>query len=148
MQEASLRPVLKSVIRRAFPELKHKHFTLSVGCCDSWMYYESIGPGCVRICVDESLLGAPHRVLAGCFAHELSHILRDSRMRPAQRLVAFVRYNSSALYRTRDERQTDLEVIRRGYGGPLLAFMLYAQARGYEWQRNEGLTIPEVRSLL
>jgi hypothetical protein len=112
------------------------------------MYYESTGAGCFRICVDTSLLGAPHRVLAGCFAHELSHILRDSRMRPAQRLVAFVRYNSSALYRTRDERQTDLEVIRRGCGGQLLAFMLYAQARGYEWQRNEGLTIPEVRSRL
>jgi hypothetical protein len=80
-------------------------------------------------------------VLAGGFAHELSHVLRDSRLRRAKRVEAFGRYSSSDVYRRLDERQTDLEVIRRGYGRQLLAFILYVRAFGYEWLREDGLTI-------
>jgi hypothetical protein len=57
-------------------------------------------------------------------------------------------YRGNLSRQIREERNTDLEAIRRGCGPQLLALMLYARARGYTFCREHGLLLPEVRSLL
>ena len=141
--------ILRKVIRRGFPELVRKKFVLSVGDYDDWMFYEPAGEGrgSYVIGVDKSLVGAPRRVIAGCFAHELAHIVRDSRMGRCRLNRAWSLYFSSAAFRIRDERETDREAIVRGYGPELRALMLFGRARGYRWDREDGLTLPEVHRM-
>ena len=87
---------------------------------------------------------APRRVLEGGIAHELSHILRDSRLGPWQRELAFGRYARSSAYRMRDERNTELRQLARGYGPQLLAFLSYAKTLGFHFTRQHGLLRSEI----
>jgi hypothetical protein len=142
----SLDAILRRVIRRGFPELARKRIVMTLGEYDDWMFYEPAGQGrgSFVIGVDTSLLGAPRRAIAGAFAHELAHILRDSRIGRWQLDRAWSLYHGSRAFRIRDERETDGEAIARGYGRELLELMLFARARGYRWDREDGLTLPEV----
>ena len=113
------------------------------------MYYEpGQGRGSFVLSVDRSLLGAPWRVIAGGFAHELAHILRDSRIGRWQLDRAWSLYFTSRTFRIRDERETDREAIARGYGRDLLELMLFGRARGCLWRREDGLTLPEVHRMV
>src|SRR6266542_3587315 len=120
--------ILRVLIRRRFPELRGVKIAIRSGDYDCWMYYEPTGPREFLIGVDGSLESAPRRVLEGGFAHELAHIVRDARHSPSQLDRAFARYGASLAWRIREERNADLEVIRRGCGRQLLALMLYARA--------------------
>ena len=137
--------VLRILIRRAFPELRGTKIALQFGDFDSWMYYQPAAPASFILGVDNSLREAPRRVLEGGFAHELAHIACDRRRSRWQLDFAFARYRVSISWRIREERRTDLEVIRRGYGRHLLSLMLYARAHGYTSCREHGLLIAEVR---
>jgi hypothetical protein len=142
--------ILRRVIRRGYPELAGKRFTLTVAGYDDWMFYEPASDGreAFVIGVDKSMLEASRRAIAGAFAHELAHILRDSRL-PRRRLErAWSLYFSSRAFRIRDERETDAEAIARGYGPELLELMLFARARGYRWDREDGLTLAEVHRMV
>src|SRR5689334_22445657 len=79
---SSIESILRQVIRRGFPELRRMRITLAVGEYDDWMYYEPAGEGRRNyvIGVDRALFDAPRRAIAGCFAHELAHIVREIRM--------------------------------------------------------------------
>src|SRR5690242_12104460 len=103
--------ILRSVIRGGFRELAGTKIALRFGDYDCWMYYERAGPRSFNLGVDHSLEAAPRRVLEGGFAHELAHILRDSRLSGCQLDRAFTRYRDSQAWRIRDERNTDLEAI-------------------------------------
>jgi hypothetical protein len=135
--------VLRILIRRGFPELAGRNFRIRFGDYDDWMWYDLSGDTLV-IGVDNSLAGAPRRVLEGGFAHELAHIVRDLHWRPFQRGLAYDRYRTHRAYRIRDEQATDLEAIRRGYGRQLLALMLWARARGYTSGREHGMLLADV----
>jgi hypothetical protein len=139
-------PILRIVIRRGFPELAGRHFLIRFGDYDDWMWYDLSGCAFV-IGVDNSLAGAPRRVLEGGFAHELAHIVRDLRWRPFQRSLAYQRYEARRAYRIRDEQDTDREAIRRGYGRQLLALMLWGRAHGYTSGREHGLLLADVYRL-
>jgi hypothetical protein len=141
--------ILRQVIRHGFPDLARKTIVLSIGEYADWMFYEPAGQsrGSFIIGVDVSLLGASRRVIAGGLAHELAHIVRDSRMRRWQRDRAYSLYFTSPAFRTRDERETDREAIARGYGRELLELMLFGRARGGLWGREDGLTLPEVHRM-
>lgn len=149
--QASLRihSILRQVIRRGFPELARMTIVLSIGEHADWMSYEAVGEGCRSfiIGVDVSLVSASRRVIAGGLAHELAHIVRDSRMRRWQRDRAYSLYLTSQAFRTRDERETDREAIARGYRPELLELMLFGRARGYLWGQEDGLTLPEVHRM-
>jgi hypothetical protein len=140
--------ILRILIRRHFPELRRVRIALQAGDYDCWMYYEPAGRRSFILGVDRSLEGAPRRVLEGGFAHELAHITRDIRYSPFQLDRAFGRYQRSLAWSIRDERNTDLEAIRRGCGPQLLALMRYGRARGYPSCREQGLLIGEVRRRL
>jgi hypothetical protein len=135
--------ILRVLIRRGFSELAGRSFQIRFGDYDDWMWYDISGDAFV-IGVDNSLSGAPRHVLVGGFAHELSHIVRDLRLRPFQRARAYERYGVHRHYRIRDEQSTDREVIRRGYGRQLLALMLWGRARGYSSGREHGLLLADV----
>ena len=136
--------ILRIVLHRYFPELRGIRIALEPGDFDCWMYYEPLGGRHFRMGVDRSLESAPRRVLEGGFAHELAHIVHDTRHSPSHLERAFARYAGSLSRRVREERDTDLEAIRRGCGRQLLALMHYARARGYAACREHGLLPGEV----
>src|SRR5689334_7951451 len=107
------------------------------------MWYDLSADGFI-IGVDNSLRHAPRRVLEGGLAHELAHIVHDLRRKPFQRARAYEYYRRIRAYRIHDERGTDVEVIRRGYGPQLLALMLWARTRGYTSAREHGLLLAEI----
>jgi hypothetical protein len=146
----SLDSIMRQVIRRGFPELSRMRIGVVIGEYDDWMYYEPVGEGrrSFLIGVDTSLLDAPKRAIAGCFAHELAHILRESRMGRRRLGRAWELYFSSPRFRRRDERATDREAVARGYGRELLALMVFGRRRRYRWDREDGLTFPEVHKML
>jgi hypothetical protein len=139
--------ILRIVIRRGFPELAGETFHVRLGDYDDWMWYDLSGDAFV-IGIDNSLGGAPRRVLEGGFAHELAHIVRDLRMGPFQREIAYERYRLSRAYRIRDEQSTDRELMRRGYGRQLLALILWGRRRGYTSGREHGLLFADVYRLI
>ena len=135
--------ILRILIRRGYSELAGRSFQIRFDDFDDWMWYDISGETFV-IGVDNSLRGAPRRVLEGGFAHELSHIVRDLGLRPFQRARAYERYGWHRHYRIRDEQDTDREAIRRGYGRQLLALILWGRARGYSSGREHGLLLADV----
>jgi len=140
--------ILRILMRRRFPELRSIRIALQFGDYDCWMYYQPAGRRSFILGVDRSLESAPRRVLEGGFAHELAHIARDTRYSPCQLERAFARYRTSETWSIREERNTDLEAIRRGCGPQLLALMQYARARGYTCCREHGLLPAEVHRRL
>ena len=141
-----LETVLRRVIRSGFPELSRRRIAIRFADCDSLMRYDVDGDG-FAIFVDDWFSGAPRHVLEGGIAHELAHIVRDSGLKPFARELAFQKYQHSAAYRIRDERQTDLTAIARGYGRHLVEFMRYAQALGHRFAREHGLSLAEVKRI-
>src|SRR5262245_32486424 len=111
------------------------------------MWYDVSGDTYL-IGVDNSLRGAPRRVLEGGFADELAHVVRDRRLGPFQLALGYEHYRTRPAYRIRDEQDTDRESIRRGYGPQLLALSLWARARGYTSGREHGLLFGELMRLV
>jgi hypothetical protein len=137
------------VIRRGFPELlaediqvEYKHLK------DAMLEYGHLTQEGFYIEVDESLQKAPEQVLAGGIAHELSHILTDKNLKGRSVSMDGFAYRLSKRYKTLDERNTDLEVILRGFGKDLLAFLEYSEKEGYPYYKEDGLSIREVKILL
>jgi hypothetical protein len=145
----SLDGVLRRVVARAYPELQRHRIAIEFGGLspDACFFYYQQG-GRYGITVSDLLRKAPRRVLEGGVAHELSHIVHDSRPGPSQRERGLRRYARSAAYRMRDERETDLRLIERGYGRQLLAFLSYAGRLGFRFTRQHGLIRAEIVSRL
>jgi len=137
------------VIQRGFPELlaediqvEYKHLK------DALLEYGSLTEEGFYIEVDESLQNASEQVLAGGLAHELSHILVEKNLEGRAISVDGLAYRLSKRYKTLDERNTDLEVILRGFGKDLLAFLEYAEKEGCPHYKEDGLSIREVKILV
>jgi len=137
------------MVAKSFPELKRLRIAIEFGELDrDTCFFYCLEAGRYRILISDCLRRAPRRVLEGGIAHELSHIVVDSRLGPRQRDLAFQRYALSAAYRIRDERETDLRQIRRGYGRQLLAFLSYGKTLGFRFTREHGLLRAEIGSRL
>ena len=137
------------VIQKGFPELldediqvEYKHLE------DALLEYGTLDPEGFFIEVDESLIDAPQQVLKGGFAHEFSHMLVEKRSTKRTISRDMLAYRMSKRYKTLDERNTDLEVILRGYGKDLLVFLEYAEKKGYPHYKEDGLSIRELKILL
>ena len=85
-------------------------------------------------------------VLEGGIAHELAHVARDYNMPWFAHEIAISLYMNWSWYATRDELQTDLFVVARGYGQKLLKFKKFAKQRMGEIKN--GLTIEELERML
>ena len=141
----SLGAILRPMVARRFPELKRHRIAIEFGELDrDTCFFYGWEAGRYLITVSNCFRPAPRRVLEGGIAHELSHILRDSRLGPWQRELAFGRYARSSAYRMRDERSTDLRQIDRGYGPQLLAFLSYSKTMGFRFTSEHGLLRAEI----
>ncbi len=137
------------VIRRGFPELLAEDIQVEYKYLkDALLEYGLLTEEGFYIEVDESLTNAPVQVLTGGFAHELSHMLVDKNFKDHSISRDRFAYKISKRYKTLDERNTDLEVILRGFGKDLLIFLEYSEKKGYPHYREDGLSIREVEILI
>ena len=145
----SLDDILRRVVAKGFPELKRLRIAIEFGELDpdTCFFYDQEA-GRYRITVNDILRGAPTRALEGGIAHELAHIVHDSRLGRRQRELALARYARSAAYRMRDERSTDMRQIERGYGPELLAFLSFARTLRIRFTRAHGLVLSEISARL
>ena len=115
--------------------------------------YGELHGGGVFVEIAPSLETAHLDLLQGILAHELSHAVLDYKTRVRftllERLYDWVAYAISERYRTLDERNTDLEIIKRGYGKQLLALLEYSEnVLGIDYSPEKGLSPREVKVLL
>ena len=146
---ANLTKILDGVIRRGFPELLREDIRIEfLNLHDSLLSYGELTHEGFYIEVDKTLRDAPENVFIGGIAHECAHIVVDmSKGRKALSGDALA-YRISSRYKTLDERNTDLEVILRGFGQELLHFLRYSEQLGLDHYREDGLSIREIEILL
>ena len=141
--------ILNEVIKRGFPELlgediQIEHLVLR----DALLTYGELSHEGFYIEVDETLCNAPADVLKGGIAHECAHIVFDKLKGNKPFSLDMFAYKVSAQYKTLDERNTDLEVILRGFGTELLQFLKHSVHLGLDHYREDGLSIREIEILL
>jgi hypothetical protein len=148
MERNGLSEILNSVIQRGFPELLSEDIRIEfVKVRHALMQYGELTGEGFYIEVDETLRKAPREVLIGGIAHECGHIVTDQSM--GRRLFSgdVFAYRLSKRYKTLDERNTDLEIILRGFGKELLRFLKHSQELRLDHYREDGLAIRELEML-
>ena len=141
--------LLDGVIHRGFPELLGEDIRIEyLTLRDSLLTYGKLSHEGFYIEVDKALHNAPIKVLRGGIAHECAHIVFDKSKGNKTLSIDMFAYRVSRQYRILDERNTDLEVILRGYGPELLEFLHYSVQLGLDHYREDGLSIREIESLL
>ena len=98
--------------------------------------------------IQPMVLLAPREALKGGLSHEIAHAVSDSKLTEKERDEDELKYEASKVYRRNVERETDLEVVRRGLGKALLAFLNWVDARGYIAGANGRLKRTELRRFL
>ncbi|HEV8515829.1 MAG TPA: hypothetical protein VGQ59_21255, partial [Cyclobacteriaceae bacterium] len=81
-------------------------------------------------------------------AHELCHIIEERKLGTRRSLADKLAYKISTRYKTLDERNTDIQVVLRGYGAELLEFMTFAEQKGFDFYEEDGLAVRELKVLL
>jgi hypothetical protein len=137
--------LLSRVVAIGFPELRRLRIPIAFkDLPEEECFACEYDGGLYSVSISRALRNAPRRVLEGGIAHELSHILHDSRLGPWQRDLAYERYRRSAAYRYRDERATEVRQIERGYGPQLVELLRYARRLGQRFTREDGLMPGEI----
>jgi hypothetical protein len=141
--------ILNLVIRKGFPELLREDIHIEfVKLRDALLQYGELTQEGYYIEVDETLRDAPTEVLIGGIAHESAHIIMDISIGHKFITGDWLAYRVSARYKTLDERNTDIEVILRGFGRELLQFLRYSVELELDHYKEDGLSIREVEILL
>jgi hypothetical protein len=149
MPKRDLLDILNAVIRRGFPELLGEDIQIEyLNLKSSLMSYGELTREGFYIEVDSSLRESPQEVLAGGIAHECAHIVVDKTTGGKKLSGDMIAYRISKRYKTLDERNTDLEVILRGFGRELAAFLRYAEKLKLSHFREDGLSIREIEILI
>jgi hypothetical protein len=145
----NLHKILDGVIRRSFHELLREDIRIEfLDLHDALLHYGELTSEGFYIEVDETLRDAPVNVLVGGIAHECAHIVVDKSKGRKALSGDTLAYRISSRYKTLDERNTDLEVILRGFGRELLHFLQYSDQLGLDHYREDGLSIREIETLL
>lgn len=130
MKNQQLEDICKNIINKGFQELKTEKFcAYYTRLKDSFGDYDFAKNAVVIRLDKKTLFDAPVPVLEGVIAHEISHVARDRHLRTSP--VRTYLYSMFEWHRQRDERETDLLVIERGFGPQLLAFVEYIDKKGY-----------------
>lgn len=135
------------IVVKGFPELSK----VMINTCyskleDAYFEYDKVKRG-YKIKIDTSLRGRKRDVLVGGLAHEIAHIKRDVGFGPFLFLDELL-YDLSTKYESWTERKTYLLVVQRGLGRELLEFVKWANRRGEEYTKEDGLTQKELELLL
>ncbi|MDO8628538.1 MAG: hypothetical protein Q7R56_02180 [Nanoarchaeota archaeon] len=129
----------EQVRREGFPELPD--VTITVKPLDDVYGEYSYLRGKYLIFINSNLLAVEDSILRGLLAHEFSHCVRDVKRPPKVRKKSFKRYNHHARVRRREEEQTDLEAIKRGYAKDLYQLACYIENNSV---LEEGLPSKEI----
>lgn len=147
-----LKTITNNIIKKSFPELKGKNLEIYFrNLDDALMKFNILDQDYnnFAIEVDDSLKKANNIISLGGMAHELCHFSRELSLTKEFSVYDGEMYEKYLKYRIEDERNTDKEVIKRGYGEHLLALAEYNQnilKRPYV--EESGLSIIEIKSLL
>lgn len=145
----ALENIIKTIIKDSFPELMNEDIQIEwKDLKDALMEYGGLSVDGFYIEVDKSLKKANKKVLIGGIAHELCHILEDIKLGKEKSLRSRIAYKISRRYKTLDERNTDLQVIIRGYGKELLEFMKFSIENGYDYYKEDGLSAMEIEAII
>ena len=149
MKLADVTRVLDEVIKSGFPELLGEDIRIEFSTLnDALLTFGKLSHEGFYIEVDESLRNASAAVLIGGIAHECAHIVFEkTKMYKALSIDMFA-YRLSSRYRILDERNTDLEVVLRGFGNELLLFLQHSVQLGLDHYREDGLSIREIEILI
>ncbi|HLD12228.1 MAG TPA: hypothetical protein VJB87_01405 [Candidatus Nanoarchaeia archaeon] len=133
------------VITQGFPELTTTTIYLDLKDDDDGsIQVEAYEDGDYLITFRRLFKQAPPTVLHGGLAHEMSHIVRDTRRRkkrPSSEQLFLQRYDHDLAYTKRYERRIDREALRRGFGKEIYAINHYLQTLGIPQQ---GISIQEL----
>lgn len=138
-----LQSILERLVGQSFPRLRRVGLTILWGGEEDLLFY-SVEGNRHLIRVNERLRRATRHALEGGIVHELCHIDADMRLSRYQRQIAWERYMNSRWCRMREERATELEAVRLGYGNQLLALIRYARGLGWSFSREHGLLYAEI----
>ena len=100
--------------------------------------------GGAHIYIEKEILQFSREAFTGCLAHELGHILIDSRKSFLQLIWGFIGRRN----RISDERAADALVIERGLGNALLRFHSEHEKEYYSYIASEGMTRREIKKSL
>jgi hypothetical protein len=149
MNSEYLSKILNTVIRRGFPELLGEDIQIEyVKVKASLLNYGELTHEGFYIEVDTLLQKASPEVIIGGIAHECAHIVVDGEVGRKFLSGDMIAYRISKRYKTLDERNTDVEVILRGFGKELLAFLRYSAKLKLSHFREDGLSMREVEILI
>lgn len=146
---------LLHIVMQKYPELKEYTFSIR---------YNSLSDAyalCIINCrrrkvdieIDIDLKNESDILKIAAIASEISHIIKEKTLSLIPlglgSYVEGLAYNMSTIYRNYDERQTDIETIRRGFGEELLELLKYCcEDLGNERGRPEGLSMTEIEEIL
>jgi len=89
---------------------------------------------------------ARSEVLIAGTAHEFAHIAKEINIGKSHTVRTLNRYHKSRGYRRRDEIETDLEVINRGFGRELLCLESYRRNRRIH--NGYGIPLESLRTII
>lgn len=145
----SLEEIRDEMIIKSFPELIREDIQIEyLSLADALLQHGGFTEEGFYIEVDYSLKNCPKTIIQGGMAHELSHVLTDYNRNIGASLIDRILYKCIKNYKTMDERNTDLQVVIRGYGKELLDFLEYSEKEGYPHYKEDGLSIRELKQIL
>lgn len=141
--------ILLNVVLEKYPDLEDYNFSIKYNyLSDAYAMYYIDGKQ-IDIEINYSLKDKDDRLKIAAIASEISHIIKEKKLSfiplGLGNLIEGVAYDVSKIYRKYDERQTDIETVKRGFGKELLEFLKYMDENDEE---SEGLTIIDLESLL
>jgi len=138
----NLQEITSLIVLKAFPDLLQERIHTEYALLeDSFFEYGILGKD-YFIEVKKSLETVDDQIVIGGIAHELCHIARDKKKGFFDSFL----YKHNKYYRYMDERQTDLDVVLRGYGKNLMAFLKFRETQTLSYE-NEGITLIELEKL-
>jgi hypothetical protein len=141
--------LLQEVVERGFPELLPHDLQISYESLkDTYEAYGRLEGGGWYIELDRTLIGAPDRAKKGAIAHTLVHITDEMKLSGRESFFDRLLYKFSGRYTILDERNTDINVLIRGFSEELLALGEYLESKNYNLGEETGITPSELRKIL
>jgi hypothetical protein len=150
----NLGAIKNDLIARSYPELADINIQTSYSLIfDSFFDFIRYDQKNYLIEANQDMKKADKLVVIGGLTHELSQILRETRMNNFQNAADNLLCSMIPFYRNNLERSADLETIARGYGKELLAFVKHAEKCRNPMSNNPyitfyGLSTGEIRNVL
>lgn len=151
-KDEELETLLQIVIQK-YPELKKYTFSIRYNSLPDAFAECAIDGRKVAIEIDIDLKNENDALKIAAIASEISHIIKENTLSLIPLgLGSYVEgliYEMSTTYRNYDERQTDIETIKRGFGKELLELLKYGDKDLLdEQEKSEGLNRAEIEAIL